>query len=341
MQLALERRRAAQAAEELRRTKEQNVVVQKQCEQEEEFITNRLLHRLHEVQRDRAVLAQEIEAEEDFLVNTLQRRLAQLQRDKADVEARLAQEQEGATGLSRRLAELAEERRRLLQDKANLENSLEAEQEYITHKLTKQVDKLGSEKAALVREKGELQRHVGDLAAAVTRTRHEKVQLEAALEAEEEAAVNKLQRQLQQVTTAYRVLEARMEAAGLSPRCDGAPFIDSTVDWVYGRSPSRTSMDRLMGSRRERSLSVSSSSSMRDPSFESGHPSHTLHPINPGQQQQHHWNAPMQHGGASAGAPMPLGYASSTSSPDHRRRMAALVAQATPAPSNPMSTQSM
>ena len=41
-----------------------------------------------------------------------------------------------------------------------LENQLEAEQEYITHRLQKQVAQLASEKASLQRERGELQRQV-------------------------------------------------------------------------------------------------------------------------------------------------------------------------------------
>lgn len=171
------------------------------------------------------------------------------------------------TSLERRLADLAEERKRLLREKAQLENDLEAEQEYISLKLTKQVEKLAAEKSALAREKAELRRQVNELSQSVQKARQEKVNLEAALEAEEEAAVNKLQRQLQQVTQAYRLLESRLEAHGLSSRAEGVPGIDSTLDWIYGRSPSRNSMDRFgSGTRRERSVSVSSTSSMRDAS---------------------------------------------------------------------------
>jgi hypothetical protein len=189
----------------------------------------------------------------------------------AGLVAQRAYEQEAEfTALERRLSELSEERKRLMREKAQLENDLEAEQEYISLKLTKQVEKLAAEKAALAREKAELQRHVNDLSASVARTRKEKVALEAALEAEEEAAVNRLQRQLQQVTTAYRALESRLEAHGLSSRAEGVPAIDATLDWIYGRSPSRNSMDRFGGggshARRERSVSVSSTSSMRDAS---------------------------------------------------------------------------
>ena len=128
----------------------------------------------------------QVEAEEDLIVNSLQRRLTQLHNEKLAVEAKLQGEVTSAALLQKKLAELAEERRRLVGEKASLENTLEAEQEFISLKLTKQVEKLAAEKAKLAREKVELARQVGDLSDAVTKTRQEKVDLEAALEAEEE-----------------------------------------------------------------------------------------------------------------------------------------------------------
>jgi len=310
VQLAAEQQRFALAAQELERAKAQNLAAQRAYEEEEEFITNRLLDKLEKIKADRAALVQEVEAEEDFLVNTLYRRLAQVQKEKTDVEARLGTEHDMASKLQRRLDDLTAERHRLMKEKADLENTLEAEQEYISLKLGKQVDKLAAEKAALAREKVELQRQVSELSATVTRSRKEKVDMEAALEAEEEAVVNRLQRQLQQVTTAYRALETRMESAGMSPRADGTPSIDAFTDWVYGRSPSRTS-DRLAGSRRERSLSVSSTSSMRDASHMSGgmmeEGSNGLHGIP---------HPVSMHSGPIGGQQ------DATSSPSHRRRVA-------------------
>lgn len=306
LQLELERRRSSQFADELQQAKEQRLATQKAYEEEEEFITNRLLGRLEKLKSERAALVQEVEAEEDFLVNTLYRRLSQVQKEKTDVEAKLLSEHDTAAMLQRRLNALAEERQRLVREKADLENTLEAEQEYISLKLTKQAEKLAAEKAALARERSELQRQVADLSAAVEQSRKEKAALEAALEAEEEAVVNRLQRQLQQVTTAYRALEARMESAGMSPRADGAPAIDGMVDWCYGRSPSRNS-DRMMSRGRERSVSVSSTSSMRDASHMSGglpdHGGHAVHAVHVAAQGQ-----------------FPYHPQSASSSPSHRRR---------------------
>ncbi len=56
------------------------------------------------------------------------------------------------------------------------------------------------------------------------------VELESQFEMEEEQMVNRLQRQLQHVTSAYRALEARAEAAGMSPRADAGPHIDTTTE---------------------------------------------------------------------------------------------------------------
>ena len=271
-QLELERRRSLSLGEELARVKQRSAAVQNAYENEEEFIANRLLTRLDQLKADRAALVAQVEAEEEFLVNQLQHRLTQVHSEKSQVEARLAEEQESAMALKRQLKMLSDERVRLMKEKADLENVLEAEQEYISLKLTKQVEKMASEKDSLAREKAELARQVEDLSSAVERVRREKVALEAALEAEEEAAVNRLQRQLQQVTTAYRALESKLEAHGVSPRSlDGTPALDPTTEWIYshhsgsGRCASRSS-DRLLGNRRERSLSVSSTTSMRDAS---------------------------------------------------------------------------
>lgn len=62
--------------------------------------------------------------------------------------------------LQLQLDELKEQQLRLNREKVDLENQLEAEQEYIVNKLQKQVDRLAKEKAALLQEKHSLQRHV-------------------------------------------------------------------------------------------------------------------------------------------------------------------------------------
>ena len=58
------------------------------------------------------------------------------------------------------LDELRLHQTRLNREKVDLENQLEAEQEYIVNKLQKQVERLAKEKGALQQEKNDLQRQV-------------------------------------------------------------------------------------------------------------------------------------------------------------------------------------
>jgi putative heme iron utilization protein len=59
------------------------------------------------------------------------------------------------------------------------------------------------------------------------------------MEAEEEALVNRLQRQIESLLSSYKALEAKAEAKGISVK-ELAPLqIDSATEWVYGRSPTR------------------------------------------------------------------------------------------------------
>lgn len=147
---------------------------------------------------------------------------------------------------------------RAARDKAALENSLEAEAECMTNRLSRQLGALEDEAASLRGERAELRRSLAALGGEVERLRRDRVALESLVEQEEESVVNRLQRQLQAVTAAYHALESRLESAGLAPD-PGTPRLDATIDWVYGRSPSR---DRALGAR-PRSRSRSSTSSFQ------------------------------------------------------------------------------
>eukprot|EP00884_Botryococcus_braunii_P019655 jgi/Botrbrau1/6373/Bobra.0098s0032.1 len=254
-QLEVQTRKANNYAEELRQQKEQNLAVQKQIEIEEECITNKLMKRLEALKREKQVLATEVETEEEFLVNNLQKRLQKLTQEKVALESQLEAENEYVTNqLQRKVEELRQQQLRLNHEKVALENSLEAEQEYITNKLQKQVDQLAGEKRGLQHEKVDLQRQVTDLAAAAEKLRREKIMLETQMEAEEEALVNRLQRQIESLVSSYKALEAKAEARGLNVK-ELAPLqIDSATEWLYGRSPTRQMAETL-----QRPLSGSSS----------------------------------------------------------------------------------
>ncbi|KAI8983664.1 hypothetical protein BDB01DRAFT_789647 [Pilobolus umbonatus] len=83
------------------------------AEQEEEFISNRLLKRISGLKKEKGELLLQVEQEEEYMTNMLQKKLNQLQREKID-----------------------------------MENSLEQEQEYIVNKLQKQLESLRTQQIA-------------------------------------------------------------------------------------------------------------------------------------------------------------------------------------------------
>ncbi|CAO3640995.1 unnamed protein product [Mucor hiemalis] len=64
------------------------------AEQEEEFISNRLLKRITGLKKEKSELLVQVEQEEEYMTNMLQKKLNQLQREKIDMENSLEQEQE-------------------------------------------------------------------------------------------------------------------------------------------------------------------------------------------------------------------------------------------------------
>lgn len=229
-QIEVERRRAAGYQGQLKTAKENHFNIQKQVEQEEEFLVNKLSKRLNQLKREKQTLANEVEQEEEYLVNNLQKRLAKVVKEKEELERRLEAETEYVVNkVKGKLEELARER-----------------------------TQLNGEKAALLSEKEHLKAQVTDLAAAVQKINREKVMLENTLEAEEEQVVNRLQRELEAVVRNYHVLEHHLEAEGISvSSITQLEPISTNTEWVYGRSPSRS------GIQRERSLSASSGASRR------------------------------------------------------------------------------
>ncbi|KAI8880909.1 hypothetical protein K501DRAFT_254166 [Backusella circina FSU 941] len=63
-------------------------------EQEEEFISNKLLKHINSLKKEKGELLVQVEQEEEHLTNMLQKKLIQLQKDKIDLENTLEQEQE-------------------------------------------------------------------------------------------------------------------------------------------------------------------------------------------------------------------------------------------------------
>lgn len=87
---------------------------QLQAEQEEEYITNRLMKRLGALKQEKEELARQVEVEEEMITNALTKKLQKVK-----------------------------------EEKVHLENQLEQEQEYIVNKLQKQLSTVLDEKRAL------------------------------------------------------------------------------------------------------------------------------------------------------------------------------------------------
>jgi len=214
--LTKETRRANNAVEELRLAREQNLAVHKQVEQEEEYITNKLMKRLEQLKKEKQILVNEVEQEEEFLTNTLSKKLEKLTKEKEMMENQLEAEQEYIVNkLQKKLEELNMEKSKLNQDKVQLEMQLEAEQEYIVNKLQKQVEALAKEKASMKQERSRLQGQVEDLSGSVAKLSKDKVRLEQELESEEELIVNRMQRQFDVLLENFCRLEKALRANNL------------------------------------------------------------------------------------------------------------------------------
>ncbi len=158
----------------------------------------------------------QVEQEEELITNTLLKRLEQLRREKQDLSIEVEQQESYLLNtLQKRLDELSV-------DKGTLEQQLST---------------LKRQLAGLNKEKQELREQL-------TRSFAERTELENALEAEEEKIVNNLQRQIEGLTANLKIAESKLSEMGVPLRDLGMLPLDNTIDWVYGRSPSRTLSDR-------------------------------------------------------------------------------------------------
>lgn len=237
LEAARERARAGSYAEEIRALKQRSLEAQSAVEREEEFLTNALMKKLEQVNSEKREMLMRVEQEEEFLTNSLQKRLDRVVREKHELEVQMAMVTMHATEAAsvrdetRRRAsnarapgvsedELRErqdalelERARLVKEKVDLERALEAEQEAIVNKLTKQTSGLRVEKDSLRHEREELRRQVESLLSDKIRLHREKVQLENTLEQEEENIVNRLQTQMLELYRRNQILQRRLEQA--------------------------------------------------------------------------------------------------------------------------------
>lgn len=143
--------------EENKELRKASVNIQARAEQEEEYISNKLLKKIHSLKKEKETLANNYEREEEYLTNDLSRKLHQLRNEKVQLEQTLEQEQEHMVNkLMRKIEKLEAETsakqtnlEQLRREKIELENTLEQEQESLVNRLWKRMEKLEAEKRHL------------------------------------------------------------------------------------------------------------------------------------------------------------------------------------------------
>ncbi|XP_039263588.1 coiled-coil domain-containing protein 6-like [Styela clava] len=157
MELETYKLRCKALQEENKALRQESVNIQARAEQEEEFISNTLMKKIHELKKEKETLVNKYETEEEFLTNELQKQLNQLRQDKVELEQTLEKEQEKqVNSLMRKIDKLKRETQNkqykleeLRREKVELENTLEKEQEGLVNRLWKKMDKLETEKRLL------------------------------------------------------------------------------------------------------------------------------------------------------------------------------------------------
>ncbi|XP_047145168.1 coiled-coil domain-containing protein 6 isoform X1 [Hydra vulgaris] len=157
MELEMYKLRCKQMQEENKTLRQASVSIQAKAEQEEEFISNTLMKKIHTLKKEKEILAMNYEEEEEYLTNDLSKKLFQLRNEKVQLEQTLEQEQEFQVNkLIRRIERLEAETiskqhllEQLRKEKVDLENTLEQEQEALVNRLWVRMEKLEAEKRLL------------------------------------------------------------------------------------------------------------------------------------------------------------------------------------------------
>lgn len=157
VELEMYKLRCKQMQEENKQLRKASVSIQAKAEQEEEFISNTLMKKIHTLKKEKEVLAMNYEQEEEFLTNDLSKKLLQLRQEKVTLEQTLEREQEFQVNkLIRRIERLEAETvskqqvlEQLRKEKIDLENTLEQEQEALVNRLWIRMEKLEAEKRLL------------------------------------------------------------------------------------------------------------------------------------------------------------------------------------------------
>nr|CAG4635595.1 EOG090X09V8 [Artemia franciscana] len=143
---------------ENRSLRQASVNIHAKAEQEEEYISNTLMKKIHSLKKEKETLALNFEQEEECLTNDLSRKLMQLRHEKVELEQSLEREQGHIVNkLMKKIEKLEAEinskqniLEQLRREKVELENTLEQEQEALVNRLWKRMEKLEAEKRMVV-----------------------------------------------------------------------------------------------------------------------------------------------------------------------------------------------
>ena len=191
-----ERRKNAQHERTMKEMRAQMGLQQSQIEAEAESVTNRLLARIQEIEKDKAELRANVEAEErrmksekTELEHKLQqnaKHLSRLKHEKEVIVRQVEQEEEFLTNT------LQQKLSKVLAEKVEIENDLEQEQEYISNRLQKQVAETLKEKRDMERRLEEEQAKVHAMEEEKRKLAQQLQTLQVSVEVEEERISNQL-----------------------------------------------------------------------------------------------------------------------------------------------------
>ena len=191
-----ERRKNMQYERQIKDMRNQMGLQQSQIEAEAESITNKLMHRIQEIEKDKTALRQQVEAEERRMKNeacVLEQKLqysanqlSRLKHEKEVIVRQVEQEEEFLTNT------LQQKLSNVLAEKVVIEKNLEQEQEYMTNRLQKQVAETLKEKQAMESRLEEEQAKVAAMEEEKKKLAQQLQMLQLSVEVEEERISNQL-----------------------------------------------------------------------------------------------------------------------------------------------------
>eukprot|EP00347_Sterkiella_histriomuscorum_P018604 403344881 len=159
-------------------------------EAEEDFISNKLVQKLEQVQKEKLDIQRKVQQEEEHIQNYLHRKLQEINRERLEIEQQLEDEQNFLLStLNKQLREVNQRKEALKKklereqkEKQELIDSIENEQKYLRNTLQKKLDQIQREKESLLREiESEESERIGNLQLIIERILSEKNEVEELL----------------------------------------------------------------------------------------------------------------------------------------------------------------